>query len=165
MRYALAFFAFLVPALFNLAYGQATISDGSITVTVNELGVMTAVPAGGIQTYDGKIARIQPGDAEWFGVSYDGPLGHGEFVGTGTQVDWTKRADVRPVSFHATASEAWSVVRAGDLEVTTHIHFDPDGPYLLANAELTNVGTQTIKNIYYTREWSSPTEAGRSLTT
>ena len=163
MRHAIAFLAYVLPmllglfGLFGLAYGQATITDGSLSVTLNEAGLLTGVPDGGLQTYDGKTAELLPGQGEWFGVSYDvvgGTGGHAEFYGAGLEADWSgARAQVRPVAFHASADEAFAVVRAGELELTTWFHFDPDGPYLLANAALTNVGTRTLRNIYYTREW------------
>ncbi len=144
----------------SLAFPQATISNGEITVTVNPLGLLTDVPSGGLQTYDGKIARLAVGTPEWFGVRYDDASGHHEFVGSGAQPDWAAgRLPVQPVSFHATDREVISVTRAGDLEITTWIHFDPDGPYLLANGGLRNVGTQPIRNIYYTREWGDMNRA------
>ena len=152
-------------------FAQATISDGDITVAVNQLGLLIDVPSEGIQTYDGKTALLQAGTPEWFGVCYDDASGHHEFVGSGLQPDWaTGRASVVPVSFQASDREVFAVTRAGDLEITTWIHFDPDGPYLLASAELRNVGSRTLTNIYYTREWgnmnrswSYPADSGVSL--
>ena len=142
------------------AAGQATISDGNITVTVNESGLLVGLPEGGLETFDGKTAQVLPGLGEWFGVSYDDPLhGHLEFVGNGLEADWSRhRKEVREVAFQADEHGILATTLAGDLLVETRFSFDAKGPYLIAGSTLTNVGARTIKDIYYTREWRAPGE-------
>ncbi|MCZ6598877.1 MAG: VCBS repeat-containing protein [Planctomycetota bacterium] len=155
---ALSLVVFVAVASAVAAQG-ATISNGSITVTVNDQGLLVGVPPGGIRTYDGLPIDLTRDVAEWFGVSYDVQDGHHEYVGTGKQADWAAtRAGVRKLSFTFSPTEVLASTLAGDLLVDTWFHFDDDGDYLLAAVTLTNVGPNTVKNIFYTREWGSSNE-------
>ena len=127
-------------------------------MSINESGLLVGVPETGIRTFDGPEAMLLPTTAEWFGISFNRQAKHIEAVGLGSQPDWATRAVVQPVSFSATSREANAITRIDNLEIHTRFYFDATEPYLLASVTMTNVGTTVLRDIYYTREWSSPTE-------
>ena len=151
----------MVAALFlplGTAAAQATISNGELTVTINETGLLVGVPETGLRTLDGPKVMLTQATAEWFGVSFNRPNDHVEAVGSGARQDWAARTEVKPVAFWATKREANAITRVEGMEIHTRFHFDDTMPYLLASVTMTNVGTRVIQDIYYTREWSSATE-------
>jgi hypothetical protein len=132
------------------------LSNGTIAVEVNDRGVLVRVPASGLRTVDGPAAKLLPGFAEWAGVSFEAAGQKVKAVASGVRPDWAGRTPVVPVSLVETAGGAVSVARAGDLEIRTEFRFDPDGPYLLAAVTLVNVGSDTLHNLFYTREIFEP---------
>jgi hypothetical protein len=131
----------------------AILSNGDVTVEINELGMIVGTPAGDVRTVDGTAVYINNTTAEWFGVMFDGEKGYTEGVGSGIAPDWGTRTPVTPISFQSDGVTAQSVVRVADMEITSDFWFDEHGPYLIVNVTLANIGAATIRNTLYTREW------------
>ena len=143
---------------FQSAQQQATISKGQLSVTVNEQGLIVGMGEEGLRTFGGPEVQLTDKTSEWFGLSFNRQATSIHAVGEGDRADWADRTVVQPVSFSSTPDTVDSITRVDDVEIHTHFYFDRTEPYLLAWATLTNVGDSTVRDVYYTREWSSPTE-------
>ena len=139
---------------------SAVITNGDYAVTINALGVMTRVPASGLWTASGGQLHVQPGFAEWSAAHFTGPQGQLHFAAAGAVADWGDRQTVRAVAFEAHDDRAVAVTRAGDLEIRTEFSFDQDTPYLTVSTRFKNVGDSTLRDVFYSREWTEPEVAG-----
>jgi hypothetical protein len=145
-------------ALFTTAAtaSAAVISNGVITVDVNEYGLLTASPGGALKTLDGPVGILETGFAEWYGLEFDIAGTHFDAAAQGQIPDWGNRNKVQLIASSATKQEILSTARVADLLIHTTINFDADGPYLIGSVQLTNTGDEMIQNIFYTRERISP---------
>ncbi len=130
---------------------------------VNEYGVLTSVPAQGLASVDGPPVELQPGFAEWFGVEFTTGAGFVEAVGPGARPDWAGRPPVSRLGFASGEGWAVSMTAAGPLEIRTQLELE--GELLFATVELTNRGPETLKGVFYTREWLDPSARGWTFPT
>jgi len=153
----------------------ATLRLEPLVVSVNAAGLIVGAPGSGVRSVDGpavaladpapgaEAAAVAGSPAEWMGVAFDTPTGHGSFGASGNAADWSRRTPMAPVSFSALGNRAVSVVQAGPLRITTSYSFDPLGPYLIGDVRLTNSGDVTLGNVMFTREWLVGGEAGATF--
>ncbi|MFN0057002.1 MAG: FG-GAP repeat domain-containing protein [Planctomycetota bacterium] len=139
--------------------GGEELTQGSLSVEINELGVLVAVPGAPIATVDASRLVFDTTITEWFGIAFNDATGQRVYgVGSGVAPDWsTTRASVSLVSFTANSTSATSVACFGELELSTHLYFD--GPHLIATVTLHNRGVVPLTGVFYSREWlAAPTE-------
>ncbi len=149
-------------ALLSLAAPQEhRVANGRIDFEVNEYGVLTAVSPEGLSSVDGPPVELGLGFAEWFGVEFlAGGVAH-EAVGPGASPDWAGRPSVEPIDFRVGPGEALSFTRAGPLEIATRLVLE--GELLLVHVTLANGGPETLRGLFYTREWRAPSARGWSF--
>ena len=90
--------AVMAGVVLSCATHAATVGVGALRVEVNELGVITGVPAGGVRTVDGPVVTMTAGFAEWYGLSFRIGDRSVHAAASGTAADWANRPAVRPVS-------------------------------------------------------------------
>jgi len=163
MRTSLVALAALLFALPAQAQMEGRIVRGPDSVRVNSYGLITRTPVRGLSTLGGPMLLLEGACAEWFGVEYTIAGQAHEAVGSGNEPDWAGRPRVELVSFWWNGERAVSRTRHGVLEIETEISWDPDGPSLLGHATFTNLGSETIDTVFYTREWRKVGEAGWSF--
>jgi hypothetical protein len=144
----------------GLVFGTVSPASVESSVEISDVGLVIGVPEGGLRPVGAPGVLLAGEFTEWFGVSYVGPAGPVEAVGTGREPDWAGRPSVQPVSFHSSDGEATSVVLAGELEVRTRMVWDEALHRLDAQVTVTNRGRSTAEDVAYTREWRSPEECG-----
>ena len=136
---------------------ERSLTRTDLTCTVNHDGVLVAVPDTGLVTFGGPQKWIGPDTAEWSGVAFDGDGGARRFlVGVGRAPDWVTPRRERLEAVSIDVDDAVIVVknRADDLLVTSRFWLDPDGPHLQLEVTLENTGEETVRDIWYTREWT-----------
>src|SRR5688572_13902185 len=132
--------------------GQS-ISNGSYTVGLDRMGLVTEPPAQGlISTYGPRVA-LTKGMTEWFAVAYDTPTGRVNAVGQGSVPDYAGRTPVQFVSARITGSGAVFVSRVGDLEIEHSFSFCDVTQCLILGVSLRNTGSTPLKMVMYSREW------------
>ncbi|HEX5051324.1 MAG TPA: VCBS repeat-containing protein [Planctomycetota bacterium] len=124
-------------------------------VRVDDTGLLVGVPARGLHTVDGPAVTLEPGRAEWCGVAFTDSHGHVRAAASGLAPDWAGRTPIRSTAAAAAAGATGLVAhaRVGALEIETNYRFDPDGTHLLVTVDLTNRGTETLHELFVTREW------------
>ncbi len=146
-------------ALLSLAAPQEhRVANEHLDFEVNEYGVLTAVSPEGLSSVDGPPVELGPGFAEWFGVEFRSWTGLTEAVGPGASPDWAGRPSVEPIDFRVGPGEALSLTRAGALEIRTHLVLE--GELLLVRVAFSNAGRETLRALFYSREWRQPSGVG-----
>ena len=134
-------------------------SDGTVVVGSN--GVLTETSSA-LHTLDGPRVRLHGGVAEWQAFSYRDNAGAHTFVAAGEVADRQHRESVEPLFVHRTDDELRCTVRAGVLEIETWWRFDATQPCVLVTTFLHNRGSETLSDVFVTREWLVP--EGRGFT-
>ncbi len=138
--------------------GDQRLARAFPALEVNAQGLLTRVPAVGLESVDGPRVHLLPGFAEWFGVAFTERGVRRAGVGSGNALDWAGRASVVPVASSAGEGWAHARTRCGTLEIRTE--FELREPYLFASVMLENRGPDTLSGIVYSREWRTGSALG-----
>ncbi len=160
-RARLARAATLAAALAFCATGPA--ASGQTPFEAGPQGALLQAPERGLRHRAEPAVHLGDVFAEWFGVSFDGPLGPVSAAGRGALPDWAQRMPVRVKSFQRSASGAMSLTQAGNLEIRTEFYAPPGSDAVIVSVILKNKGFETLRNIVYTREWQLPETPGRDV--
>src|SRR5688572_4898092 len=142
----------LAPSLASSSNGQS-ISNGTYSVSLDQMGLVTDPPAQGLTSTYGPRIALAKGVTEWYGVGYDTPTGRVMAVGQGTTPDYAGRTPVQFVSAKINRKGAVFVGKVGDLEIEHSFSFCDVTQCLILGVSLRNTGTTPMNMVMYSREW------------
>ncbi len=136
---------------FDRTHGDV-LTQGTLSVEINELGLITGAPGGSIVTIDGNKFTLEDDIAEWFGIMFQRAGVDTTASGSGAVLDWdANRSAVTVVSFEATDETAIAVCEVAGLELRSEFFFDAGD--LICTVTLSNLTLDVISNVMYSREW------------
>ncbi len=109
---------------------------------------------------DGPSVALHGAATEAFGIQYHPASGELVRMVGGEVAFRDSRPRVRPVSFEVEGDSCVSTVRAGDLQITTHVWVDLELSLVLVSAVLENQGSEILRDVFYSREWAVPGTQG-----
>ncbi|HUR29421.1 MAG TPA: VCBS repeat-containing protein [Planctomycetota bacterium] len=127
---------------------------------VHPLGLVASLPRDGLRTFDGPVVELGSGFAEWYGLEYRQGGRAYPGVAEGVAPDWTSREAIVPLRSESGLDWTHATARLHDALITTRFSFDSNGPYVIVEVRIDNLGRSAMRDVVYTREWRTASTGG-----